>query len=115
MRMWMVPPELMCKKHLIGEHGELHKFLHNWQKRHSVAGRVADNQMEPLSYKERHDALAEEMLRRGGNHKSPLEQPDFSYLPKEHREFKVDVEKNLNLLIGRCDECHKRYKLLTEG
>ena len=25
MRMWMLNPELLCKKHLLGAHGELHK------------------------------------------------------------------------------------------
>ena len=34
MRMWMVPPGEMCDKHLLGEHDELHKFLHNWVKQH---------------------------------------------------------------------------------
>lgn len=27
MRMWMVPPELMCRQHLLGEHVELHMFV----------------------------------------------------------------------------------------
>lgn len=108
MRMWMVDPGLMCNRHILGEHGELHKFLHNWKKKHSVAGRVADNQIEPLSYKSRHDALAKEMFTRGMNHKSPLEQPDFSYLPNEHLHFKVDVESNLELLYNRCSECKCR-------
>lgn len=76
MRMWMVDPTLMCKKHLLGEHGELHKFMHNWEKRHRIDGRLAGNAMEPLSYKARHDVLADEMLARNYNHKSPLEQPD---------------------------------------
>jgi hypothetical protein len=24
MRMWMVPPKVMCRKHLLGEHVEIH-------------------------------------------------------------------------------------------
>lgn len=114
MRMWMVPPEVMCKKHLLGEHGELHKFLHNWRKQHRIDGRIAGNAMEPLSYQDRHDRLAEEMLRRGYNHASPLEQPDFSYLPEKQRGYRVNVEDSLDLLLGRCEECRGRW-LRGEG
>lgn len=111
MRMWMIDPRVMCRQHLIGEHGELHKFLNSWRKRHGVTGRVAGNAMEPESYKARHDELAAEMSRRGMQHGSPLEQPDFSYLPPEHRFYKVDREASLRLLVGRCEKC----RLLIEG
>lgn len=103
----MVPPEELCNKHLLGEHGELHKFLHNWVKRHRVDRRIAGNAMEPSSYKARHDVLAAEMLARGMNHQSPLEQPDFSYLPIAQQSFLVDVEANRRLLIERCEKCAK--------
>jgi hypothetical protein len=103
--MWMVNPNSLCKKHLLGEHGELHKFLHNWLKQHSISGRVAINSIEPLAYKARHDSLAEEMLRRGYNHKSPIEQPDFSYLPEHERLATVDKSLALKLLIERCPDC----------
>lgn len=110
MRMWMVDPTLMCAKHLLGEHGELHKHLHNWRKRHRVDGRIEGNAMEPLSYKARHDELAAEMLRRGFNHASPLDQPDFSYLPRWQVEYKVDASISRALLIGRCEHCRAHEK-----
>jgi len=34
MRMWMVDPRLLCNQHLIGEHGEIHKFLPSFRKGH---------------------------------------------------------------------------------
>lgn len=105
MRMWMVPPTAMCNKHLLGEHGELHKFLHNWRKKHRVDGRIAGNAMEPMSYKKRHDELASEMAARGMNHASPIDQPDFSYLPAEQRDYRVDVAANKLLLVDRCSAC----------
>ena len=105
MRMWMVDPRGMCREHLLGEHGELHKFLHNWIRQHSIVGRVAGNAMEPMAYKARHDALAAEMLRRGFKHASILEQPDFSYLPEVYRFYRVDVDANLALLHERCPQC----------
>lgn len=115
MRMWLIDPKLMCNQHLLGCHGELHKHLHNWQKKHSVTGRIEGNAMEPLSYKARHDLLAEEMLARGMNHKSPLEQPDFSYLPAEQREYKVNVRLNELLIMERCEECKRRLTLAGKG
>lgn len=105
MRMWMINPELLCKKHLIGEHGELHKFLHNWKKKHKIDGRISGNAIEPLSYKKRHDDLAKEMLHRGYNHNSPLQQPDFSYLPEDQLNYKVDVNLNKDILYKRCETC----------
>ena len=105
MRMWLLDPKVMCRQHLLGEHNEHHKFLHNWQKKHSITGRIAVNSIEPGSYKARHDELAAEMLSRGYNHMSPLEQPDFSYLPAEQQAVKVDQELSLELLIERCPEC----------
>lgn len=103
----MTDPRRMCGLHLRGEHGEAHKFLHNWRKRHRIDGRIAGNAMEPMSYKARHDALAAEMVARGYRHNSPLEQPDFSYLQPEHREYRIDVAASEKLLHERCAECAK--------
>lgn len=108
--MWMADPCILCQRHLLGEHGELHKFMPSWAKRHSIAGRVAGNQIEPGSYKLRHDELAAEMLRRGHRHESPLSQPDFSYLPNEHLEFRVDRCAALTELLNRCPDCRERSR-----
>lgn len=105
MRMWMIEPKLLCNKHLLGEHGELHKFLHNWIKHHKIDGRISGNAIEPLAYESRHNELAQEMLNRGMNHKSPLTQPDFSYLPEEQRNYKVDTVASLAMLHERCVNC----------
>lgn len=109
MRMWMVDPRIMCRRHLLGEHGELHKFLHNWMKRHRIDGRIADNAMEPLSYQTRHDSLAREMHARGYRHRSPLTQPDFSYLPIEQRAYRIDPIRNRDRLLARCPDCRQIY------
>lgn len=102
MRMWMVDPKILCRKHLLGEHGEIHKHRHNFIKRHRMDGRMG--QIEPEAMESRHNALAEEMLSRGYNHQSPFEQPDTSYLP----EMKVNVEESLIDLLSRCPECKMR-------
>jgi len=101
--MWMVDPRLMCRKHLLGEHGEIHRHRHNFVKRHSIVGRRG--QIEPRAMQSRHDALAEEMLRRGYNHRSPYEQPDLGHLPPDDRDGTVNVAESTKILRGRCAEC----------
>lgn len=104
--MWMCNPKQLCKKHLLGEHGEIHKHRHNFVKKHNISGRVFPVvQIEPLSMKSRHDELADEMLARGYNHNSPYEQPDLSYLAPELLNAKVDIENSINDLKNRCSEC----------
>mgnify|MGYP003643840266 FL=1 len=104
----MIDPKLLCRKHLLGEHGELHKFIPSFHKQYSVDNRVSPVvQIELSSYEERHEEIAEEMLRRGMNHKSPLPPlPDFSYLPREHFEAKVDKNISIRDLRERCDDCN---------
>ena len=104
MRMWMVEPDKMCRQHLLGEHVEIHKFRHNFVKKHNMLKRIELNQIEPYSMEERHDRLVSEMLRRGYNHKSPYFQPDVTYLPNN----KINVEKSYQDLLERCEECRKR-------
>jgi Pyrimidine dimer DNA glycosylase len=109
MNMWIgISSNELCRRHLLGLHGELHKFLPSWKKQVRITGRVADNQMECGSYRERHDAVAVEMIRRGFNHKSPLERPDFSYLPIEQQRFCVSTDgitANRLKLEARCPDC----------
>lgn len=98
----------MCRKHLLGEHNEIHKFRHNFVKKHSMTGRRG--QIEPMVMKERHDELVYEMHRRGYRHGSPYEQPDISYLPIEDRMGQVDAWESLSLLRERCEECLKLWE-----
>lgn len=109
MRMWMIKPELLCNKHLLGEHGEIHKHRHNFVKKHKINGRIFPVvQIEPSSMKKRHDDVAEEMIKRGMNHKSEYTQPDISYLSDEIKNAKVDTNISIADLIERCDECKNK-------
>lgn len=72
MRMWMVEPKAMCRKHLLGEHVEIHMLAGALRRGRSIAGFVAENLLEPRSARARHAALAAEMIRRGYRHSSPL-------------------------------------------
>ena len=105
----MVDPRLMCDRHLLGEHGELHKFKPSFVKHHSIAGRVwPEVQIEPEAMAARHNALASEMLARGMNHRSPYVMPDLSYLPEGDRRAKVNQVQSIVDLYYRCEACRMR-------
>ena len=107
----MIDPKLLCRKHLLGEHGEIHKHRHNFVKHHRIDKRIEPVvQIEPMSMQVRHDELSKEMVRRGFNHQSPFEQPDISYLPKHQRFAKVDLDISKSDLMDRCPECLKNIK-----
>lgn len=106
MRMWFINPKLLCKSHLLGEHGEIHKHRHNFEKQHNMTGRIG--QIDASKMEERHDELVTEMLRRGYNHKSPFTQPDTSYLKID--DWKIDLEFNIKDLKERCQECKRRIE-----
>jgi len=100
MRMWLVPPAVMCRKHLLGEHVEMHMFVGTINKGTSIQGYIDDGLVEVQRIKERHDALATEMERRGYNHASPL--PEFNSWEAGH----VDPSNSQRELIRRCEECY---------
>lgn len=72
MRMWMVDPKILCNKHLLGEHVELHMFIGSINKGRDIEGYVKNNLIEPSKLYQRHQELVNEMKRRGMNHKSEL-------------------------------------------
>jgi hypothetical protein len=100
--MWMVNPKLMCRKHLLGEHVEIHMFVGSINKGINIQTYINTNLCEPNSIRSRHDELVKEMLARGYNHKSEL--PDFEFKD----DTKVDSEKSYEDLIKRCKDCASR-------
>jgi pyrimidine dimer DNA glycosylase len=76
MRIWDVPPAILCRQHLLGEHRELHAL---WTI--LTAGKMGYvHHPETLRWKGklaalygRHEELVEEMHRRGYRHASPLD------------------------------------------
>jgi len=110
MRMWMVDPKIMCRKHLLGEHVEHHMFIGTLKKGKRVDGYIKNNCFQPRSLFERHDALVCEMERRGYNHQSPIteEECDVCHLPNEYQYWKIDDKQSLRDLLERCPECRLR-------
>jgi hypothetical protein len=73
MRMWMVDPKIMCRNHLLEEHAEIHLFVWNIDRQHSVKGYLDKGLLETHNLYARHAELAQELKRRGYHHNSELE------------------------------------------
>jgi hypothetical protein len=101
----------MCDKHLRGEHVETHMFVGSLKKGKSVKGFIADGLFDPSTLKARHDEIAEEMVRRGGKHESPLSE----YVIPEFDQSYIDIHANLVELARRCPDCYDRVKFWCAG
>ncbi len=76
MRIWDVPPAELCRQHLLGEHRELHGLWNILTQdkpgyRHHPETLRWEGRLAALYA--RHDALVAEMVRRGYEHRSPLD------------------------------------------
>lgn len=111
LRMWMVNLKMLCAQHLLGEHRELHAIVGSLRIKNSFQGYIDNNLVEVKSITERHQYIVEEMTVRGYKHKSPLEEPDFNYLPEEHKNFRVNKESSFSDLYNRCEMCRWRSYL----
>lgn len=112
MRMWGVNPGLLCNKHLLGEHVEMHMFCGTILKNKSIQGYLDNGLVDPCKISARHEDLVYEMERRGMNHKSPI-QFNSCHLSKHQ----IDIGKSMNELSIRCEECKKLIQeyLLSGG
>ena len=102
--MWNINPKKMCRKHLLGEHVEMHMFVGSLKKKRSIEGHINKGQIEIHNIKKRHDNLVKEMINRGYKHNSPLK------FYSKNKKGKVNVKKNLEELKKRCKECKNLMK-----
>ena len=113
----MVDPKFLCQKHLCGEHLECHMFLGTLKKNKKVDGYLKNNLFEPESLKIRHDVLADEMVDRDYNHRTPMSMRDFENcvytLNETSRAVKINKTNSFTDLINRCPECKRRYEELN--
>lgn len=113
MRLWMVDPKIMCKRHLLGEHVESHMFLGHMKKEKSIAGFIKHNCYDSRLFK-RHEQLKKEMLSRGYRHDSEMDEQEVFGIVDEYPQAKVNRKKSLADLIERCEHCRKRYEEVEE-
>ncbi len=102
MRVWDIPPECLCDKHLLGEHAEIHAI---WsvitRKKRGYAAHP-----ETLRWRKRlkalyarHEQVSEEMMRRGFRHQSPLDESLASGEEKQ-REY-VDTPEEQRRILSK--------------
>jgi len=106
MRLWMVKPSILCRKHLLGEHLESHMFVGAITKGKSITGFIEKGLVEVHNIVSRHDELAEEMLTRGYRHQSPL----TLSLPLHTQIGEVDSDNSMKELASRCPDCRERIE-----
>jgi hypothetical protein len=75
MRIWDIQPKKLCRKHLLGEHSELHAIwaiLTQGRKGYSKHPETMRWKGKLKALYNRHQALVDEMTLRGYKHYSPL-------------------------------------------
>ena len=109
MRMWMQDPSIMCRKHLLGSHVEIHMFIGSIRKGISMKGYLEKNLLEPKSLLPYHDRLVSEMKSRGWKHNTPVS--FWENIEMENRlgedifNHKINEYDAFNELMNRCPEC----------
>lgn len=103
MRMWLVNPRVMCRKHLLGEHVEMHMFVGHITLGRKLGRYASEGLVDSRKIQARHDALVKEMQSRGYDHKSPMKYTD------RLDEGRVNKEKSLQEILRRCTDCKQRW------
>ena len=98
----MIDPSMLCMKHLLGEHVELHMFIGTINKNKKLDGYRKNGLVEIHNIQSRHLELVSEMKSRGMNHNSPLK--PFKTL----NYGVVDIDNSYNELLKRCNDCRTR-------
>ncbi|MCS7184865.1 MAG: pyrimidine dimer DNA glycosylase/endonuclease V [bacterium] len=107
MRIWDVEPSKLCRKHLLGEHRELHaiwSILTNNKKGYSKHPEVLrwKNKLKALYL--RHRLIVKEMKKRGYKHKSDLNKK-LATGKKIQDEFWQSVDEQIKILKSKKCSC----------
>jgi hypothetical protein len=106
-RVWDVPPEILCRSHLLGEHRELHAIWTVLTEQKSGYARHPETirwQGKLAALYLRHESLVTEMTRRGYNHASPLD-PALATGSAVQTDFVDTPTRQLELLRAKSCDC----------
>jgi len=107
----MVEPRIMCIRHLLGEHAEIHMFIETISRGNSVKGYLERGLLEVHSLYNHHEELVREMKRRNYRHDSPITKKWI----QARILGSIDKDKNVRQLISHCSRCRERYdRMLTK-
>ena len=106
MRMWMLPPAGMCRKHLLGEHVELHMLLGSLRRGKNIERFLSGGLVDPQLVFARHEELVAEMARRGFKHNSPIDAQECATLTAGYTgRAATNTAANAQDLCRRCPDC----------
>ena len=108
MRIWDIPPDKLCRNHLLGEHSELHalwSILTKGKKgfAHHPETLRWSGKLKALYL--RHEKIVQEMKKRGFNHNSPLNS-DFAIGKSVQKELIDSIEDQIRLLKSKKCKCN---------
>lgn len=107
MRIWDIPTSQLCRKHLLGEHRELHAIwtvLTTDKKGYRKHPETLRWEGKLLALFNRHEEEVEEMNRRNYAHHSPLDRNLASGDPKQTRMVHT-IEEQVAILREKGCEC----------
>lgn len=115
MRMWMVDPKIMCRKHLLGEHVEIHMLVGAMKKGKSIKGYIDKGLISPRDIVMRHSLIASEMITRGMSHRTDIDSEVARKLNNKYNSpatSPVNIEKSYKDLFQRCSDCWTAFLII---
>lgn len=100
MRVWDIPPEKLCRNHLLGEHSEIHALWSIITKNKNGFSNHPETKRWKGRMKglfNRHEEVAREIEKRGYNHKSPLD-PNLATGKGKQDKFVDTVSEQIKIL-----------------
>lgn len=107
MRVWDVEPQILCRKHLLGEHRELHalwSILTQDKKGYRSHPETKRWEGKLAALYKRHEKLVLEIEKRGWNHHSPLDK-NLATGKSTQDEFVHTIEEQKQILKSKNCDC----------
>jgi hypothetical protein len=107
MRIWDLPPSMLCRQHLLGEHRELHALwviLTQNKKGYARHPETLRWRGKLSALYNRHELLVEELRRRGYNHASALD-PNLATGTPIQTEFVDTLDRQRTMLQQKGCPC----------
>lgn len=108
MRIWDIPPERLCRKHLLGEHAELHAvwtiLTENRQGGYANHPEVQRWRGKLRALYGKHEEIVAEMMARGYQHNSPLD-PRLATGAEIQDTFVDSLKEQARILRDKGCEC----------
>lgn len=114
MRIWDIHPKYLCRKHLLAEHRELHGLWNVLTKYKGKGGYSKHPETlrwvgKTKALYKRHEDLVKEFLRRGYQHKTPLNK-NLAKGSAKQKTFIDKIEKQKLILKNKGCDCFKNKR-----